>query len=103
MRRIWRRKDLQTTMTNAEAITTNIAANVAEQGAHVAPEKTSSKKTATRKKGAPKGHKLARGAKAKAAKKATAGKTAPAPRADSKGAKILDMIARGRKELPWPS
>jgi hypothetical protein len=90
-------------MTNAE---TNTAATVAEQGAHVAPEKASSKKGATHKKGAPKGQKAAKGAKAKAApkKEAKAGKKsakreaakASTPRADSKGAKILAMIERAK-------
>ena len=60
------------------------ATMVAEQGAHVAPEKASSKKGATQKKGAPKGQKSAKGNKAKASpkKEAKAGKkaakTAPA-------------------------
>jgi hypothetical protein len=86
-------------MTNAEATTTENAATVAEQGAHVAPEKASSKKGATQKKGAPKGQKAAKG-KAKASrKKAKAGKKAkPAhastPRAESKGATILELIGR---------
>jgi hypothetical protein len=40
-------------MTNAEATITENAATVAEQGAHVAPEKASSKKGASPKKGAP--------------------------------------------------
>ena len=92
-------------MTNAE---TNTAANLAEQGATVAPEKAPSKKGANKKKGAPKGQKTARGAKAKASapkKAAKAGKraksTAPAkrataPRPESKGAKILEMIGRAK-------
>jgi hypothetical protein len=42
-------------MTNAEA--TDKAATVAEQGAHVAPVKASSKKGPSQKKGAPKGKK----------------------------------------------
>jgi len=94
---------------NAETpTTTDTAATVAEQGAHVAPEKASSKKDATKKKGAPKGQQVAKGGKTKAtaskkqakvAKKAT--KTAPAkktsvPRAESKGAKILEMIGRAK-------
>jgi len=88
-------------MTNAE---TNTAATVAEQGAHVAPEKASSKKQASQKKGAPKGQKAAKGRKAKATpkKEAKAGKKSAkqeaakttAPRADSKGAKILELIGR---------
>jgi hypothetical protein len=102
---IKRRKDSpETTMTNAQATTTENAATVAAQGATVAPEKTSSK-GATRKKGAPKGQKAAKGkASAAAPKKDTkAGKKAakPArakeagtPRAESKGAKILALIGR---------
>jgi len=102
MCRIWRRKDLpETTMTNAEATTTENAAAVAEQGAHVAPEKASSKKGTSQKKGAPKGQKAAKGAKAKKAAKAGKKATKPAPakeastpRAESKGAKILALISR---------
>src|SRR5258708_5467814 len=80
-------------------------AAVAEQGAHVAPEKAPSKKGASQKKGAPKGQKTAKGAKAKAAapkkvaKKAAKParkKEASAPRAESKGAKIIDMIGRAK-------
>ena len=83
-------------------------AAVAEQGAHVAPEKASSKKDASQKKGAPKGQKTARGGKAKAAapKKAAkvakkgakpaAAKKTSAPRAESKGAKIIEMIGRAK-------
>jgi hypothetical protein len=104
MRRIGRRKDVITTMTNAEASTTETAAAVAEQGATVAPETASSKKGASQKKSAPKGQKAARGSKpkpaekkeAKAAKKATkpAAEKASTPRAESKGAKILELIGR---------
>ena len=87
-------------MTNVEATNTENAATVAEQGAHVAPEKASSKKGASQKKGPPKTNKGTKAAKpkkeAKAGKKA---KPAPAketstPRAESKGAKILEMIGR---------
>ena len=67
-------------MTNAEATITENAATVAEQGAHVAPEKASSKKGATQKKGAPKGQKAAKGkAKASPKKEAKAGKKAAKP------------------------
>jgi hypothetical protein len=95
-------------MKKNEATETTQAAAVAEQGAHVAPEKAPSKKGASQKKGAPKGQKTAKGAKAKAAapkKVAKAGKKAAkpartkdasAPRAESKGAKILNMIARAK-------
>jgi Protein of unknown function (DUF3489) len=102
-----RRKDSEgTTMTNTEATITENAATVAEQGAHVAPEKASSKKGTTPKKGAPKGQKAAKGkAKVSRKKEAKAGKKAakPAhakeastPRAESKGAKILEMIGRAK-------
>jgi hypothetical protein len=88
-------------MKNHEATETTQAAAVAEQGARVAPAKAASKKAATQKKGAPKGRKTAKGAKPKAEGKAkkAAKKTerkAAAPRAESKGAKILDMIARAK-------
>ena len=91
-------------MTNAEATITENAATVAEHGAHVAPEKTSSKKGATQKKVAPKGQKAAKGKapaaapkkEAKAGKKAKPAHTkeASTPRAESKGAKILQLIGR---------
>ena len=102
------RKDAQaieqkgiTTMKNQEATETTQAAAVAEQGAHVAPAKAASKKAATPKKGAPKGRKTAKGAKSKTEGKAnkTANKTerkTAAPRAESKGARILDMVARAK-------
>ena len=95
-------------MTNPETTAADKAAAVAEQGAHVAPEKASSKKDATRRQLAPKGQKTAKGGKAKPAapkKKAkartkaakpTAAKKASVPRAESKGAKILDMIGRAK-------
>ena len=72
------------------------------------PEKASSKKAATRKKGAREGQKAAKGGKTKAAvpkKEAKVGKKAAkyantkeasTPRADSKGAKILAMIGRAK-------
>jgi hypothetical protein len=87
-------------MTNVEATITENAAIVAEQGAHVAPEKTSSKKGSSQKKGAPKAKKGAKAAKpkkqAKAGKKAkpAQAKESSAPRAESKGAKILELIGR---------
>ena len=62
-------------MTNAE--TTDKAANVAEQGAHVAPVKVSSKKGTSQKKGAPKAKMSAKAApKKKASKPARAQKRA---------------------------
>jgi len=76
-------------MTNEE---TNTAPTAAERGAHGASAKGTSKKAATRKKGAPKSQKTAKGGK-KAAKPARAKETA-VPRAESKGAKILALIRR---------
>ena len=103
MRQLGAEKDTEINMTNAE---TNTAATVAEQGAHVAREKASLKKQASQRKGAPKGQKAAKGGKAKAApkKETKVGRKsvkreaakATAPRADSKGAKILAMIARAK-------
>jgi Protein of unknown function (DUF3489) len=98
----------RTTMTNEE--TSDKAAAVAEQGAQVAPEKAPSKKGASQKKGAHKAKKSAKGGKAKAAapkaapkkqakaskKAAKSERKATAPRAESKGAKILEMIARAK-------
>jgi hypothetical protein len=92
-------------MTNAE--TNDKAATVAEPGAQVAPEKAPSKKGASQKKGAPKAKEGAKGGKAtprfkkqakaskKVAKPARAKETT-APRAESKGAKILEMIAHAK-------
>jgi hypothetical protein len=62
---------------NNEATETTQTADVAEQGAHVAPQKRPPKKGATRKKSAPKGQKTVKGAKANAA---TAERRATAPR-----------------------
>jgi len=90
-----RRKVRKTKMTNE---TTSTVATVAEQGAHVAPQKGPSKKGASKKAGAPKGHKPANGGKTKATpKKAKTGKKATkatTPRPESKGAKILELIGR---------
>jgi len=92
------------TMKKNEATENTQAAAAAEQGAHVAPEKAPSKKGASQKKGAPNGQKTAKGAKAKAAPKKASKKAAKsarkkeasAPRAESKGAKIIDMIGRAK-------
>jgi len=89
-------------MTNAEA---NTATTVAEQTATVAPEKASSKRGASQKKGAPKGRKTVNGSRTNAAPKKQAkasrraakparAKEASTPRAESKGAKILELIRR---------
>jgi hypothetical protein len=94
-------------MTNAEATITENAATVAEQGAQVALETASSKKNANQKRGAPKGQKAPKHEKAKASRKkeAKAGKKsakpapakeASAPRAESKGARILELIGRSK-------
>jgi uncharacterized protein DUF3489 len=101
MRRTSAEKDTYT-MTTAETNATDKAAAAAAQGAHVAPEKN----PANQKKGAPKGRKTAKGGKApaaapkktaKASKKAAKPERKPAaPRVESKGAQILDMIARAK-------
>ena len=99
-------------MNTIESTTAAHLPAVAPLGAHVASEKAPSKKNATQKKGAPTGRKTAIGSKTsktraaapkKAAKpgnkaagaerRASAAKKAP-PRAESKGAKILEMIRR---------
>lgn len=84
-------------MNNAE--TNDKAAAVAEQGANVAPQKAPSKKGASQKKGAPTARKTAADAAAKKKAKATkktrkSERKANVPRAESKGAQILDMIRR---------
>jgi hypothetical protein len=93
-------------MNSLEATTTEQTATVAEQGAHVAPEKASSKKgatkktdAATRQKGAkskgkpnPAGPKEAKPKKVR--KAATGTKQAATLRPESKGAKVLDLISR---------
>jgi hypothetical protein len=95
-------------MTNAE--TTDKGAAVAAPSAHVAPEQAPAKKRATQGKDAPKGQKTAKSGKAKAGspkKAAKAGakaskkaakspRKAAGPRAESKGAQILEMIARAK-------
>jgi hypothetical protein len=104
--RIYRQKE-KTTMKNAEAITTTEAAAVAEQGAQGAPEKAAANRAASQKKGAPKGQTAAKGAntkaaapkkeaKAKKAAKPARAKKTTAPRAESKGAKIIEMIGRAK-------
>jgi hypothetical protein len=91
-------------MTTENAETTETAAAVAEQGANVAPEKASSKKTASRTKGAPKGQKSAKGGKPKVAepkKTAPAKKAAKAPKKSAKakesgpreGSKTAQVVA----------
>jgi ATP-dependent helicase YprA (DUF1998 family) len=96
MREACAEKDTRANMTNAEI---NTAAAVAEQGAHVAPEKGTSRKVATKKRGAPKGQKTARSAKPQKAPRASKRAAKPelkaaAPRAESKGAQILALIRR---------
>jgi uncharacterized protein DUF3489 len=106
---------MNSTETTTNANTADKAANVAPQAANVAPEKADSKKGASPKKGAPKGQKAPKGAKtktappkkgangekdskkaAKKAPKAAAAKKPGTPRAESKTAKILEMIGRAK-------
>ena len=77
-------------MSTAETATTEQAAAVAAQGAHVAPEKAPSKKGATQQKGAPKGPKAAKRAQTAAPKEP--GTLRP----ESKGAKVLGLISRAK-------
>ena len=94
-------------MKNTETTSTTESAAVAEQGAHVAPEKAASKKVASQKKGAPKASKGAKKAakQAKAApkkqakekvasKKAAKVKEAEVPREFSKKNIVLDLLRR---------
>jgi len=100
-------------MTTAETTATDKAAAVVAQGAHVAPEKAPASKAASQKNGAPKAKKAAKGAGqgpkgnaapktaakegAKTSKKAAKpARKSAAPRAESKGARILEMIARAK-------
>jgi uncharacterized protein DUF3489 len=76
-------------MTNAE--TNDKAATVAEQGAHVAPAKASSKKGANKKKGAPKAKKGV----AKAARRARAQKGTTEARTNKK-AEVIAMMKRAK-------
>jgi len=80
-----------------ETHTAEKTAAVASQGAHVAPKKAPSKKAASHKKGAPKAKKTAPAAaphkKAQAPRKEPV-RTSTAPRAQSKGAQILQLIGR---------
>src|ERR1035437_6432266 len=100
-------KRMNTSMKNAEATNTTETAAVAEQGAHVAPEKAVAKKGASQKKGAPKANKGAKKAakQAKVApkkqakekvitKKATKVKEAAVPREFSKKSIVLDLLRR---------
>jgi len=84
-------------MTNEE--TTDTTAAVATQSPKGAPKKAAAKKSASEKKAAPKAEKASKAApkkEAKATRKAAepARKQAGVPRAESKGAKILEMIRR---------
>jgi hypothetical protein len=92
-------------MKNTEATTTAEATAVAEQGAPGALEKAATNRAASQKKGAPKGQTAAKGANTKApapkkeakpkkAAKPAAAKRTSSPRAESKGAKIIEMIGR---------
>src|SRR5581483_8888800 len=89
-------------MTNEAAATTE-AATVAEQGANVAPEKASSKKDTSQKKGAPKAaraakkaptRKATKGVKPGSKKTSKAAKEHAAPREGSKMQVVLDLLRR---------
>jgi uncharacterized protein DUF3489 len=86
--------------TNMNVETTDTGATVAAQGETVASEKTLSKKGVSRKKDAPGAKKMTRATAAKkAASTKAAAKSKPmetAPRAENKGAKILELIGRAK-------
>jgi hypothetical protein len=101
-------KGTRTKMSETAGTTTENTAVVAAPGANVAPGRASLKQGASQKKVAPTGRQAAKGGKAKAAapkkeahahkkvsKPARAKKATP-PHAESKGAKILKMIARAK-------
>ena len=87
--------------TNAGAVITEDTANVAAQGANVAPEKVPSKKDASRKKGAPRGPKHAKAAKPAAKPKARTKRgqskatgEMPVAREGTAKAKVIAMLGR---------
>jgi hypothetical protein len=83
-------------MTNTESTTTASAAPVAEQGAHVAPDKASSKKGARQTKSAPKGQKSAKTAKPKKeAKPAKKARKSAAERTNKK-ADVIALMKRAK-------
>ncbi len=83
-------------MNNADTTTGAGSVAIAEQGAHVAPEKPSSKKGATQKKGTPKAKKTTKAAAPK--KEAWAGKKAPKPAAEgsNKKAEVIALMKRAK-------
>ena len=83
------------TTENAPTASTETAAAVAEQGATVAPEKASSKKTASPHRGAPKSQKNAKGRKPKAPTSANPKKTTPARKATKALKKATKAKAEG--------
>ena len=92
-------------MTNADTNTTNEAANNAEQGATVAPEKAPAKKGASHHKGAPKGNKGVKGNAQQTTpfdeSKATGkGPRTKVERAQVERAKVSNKTAKKAKEEP---
>jgi len=83
------------TTENAPTASTETAAAVAEQGATVAPEKASSKKTASPNQGAPKSQKSAKGRKPKAPTSAKPKRTIPARKATKALKKATKVKAEG--------
>ena len=83
------------TTENAPTATTETAAAVAEQGATVAPEKASSKKTASPNKGATESQRSAKGRKPKATTSAKPQKTTPARKANKALKKATKAKAEG--------
>src|SRR5690348_6041535 len=94
-----RRRERMDRMNNAEANALENTATVAEQGAHGAPVGARKGKRASQRKGAPKAKRAAKrgtsGKPGKSSKRAvTPESKRNTPRAQSKGAKILEMIGR---------
>ena len=90
------RKDAQKRMIHMNNETNDKAATVAEQGAHVAPEKAPSKKRASKKKGAPKAKRSA-----KAPKKGPKAPPGRAPKSETaertnKKAEVIAMMKRAK-------
>jgi hypothetical protein len=80
---------------------TNTAATVAEQGAHVAPEKASPKKGTSQKKGAPNGQKAAKGGKAKVVTPKKEAKVGKRPLSPPRPKKPAPRVRKARAQKSW--
>ena len=89
-------------MTNAETNTTNEAANNAEQGATVAPEKAPAKKGARHQKGAPKGNKGVKGNAQQTTPFDESKATGKGPRTKVERANVSNKTTRAKKAKEEP-